>query len=550
MCMPLKKIFKKLHNESGMSLFIATLVIVAVGLTGLKVVDLSAKESTNSSSDMLSRVAEASAQSGIETALFDLENGLDPAKSFDLDTASVTVTTDPQNNLVTVQGLVPNGILGDVKRVYQVNADFSKDNMELLVDEAVIEDDTIDGLTLQKTDNGKTDILSSVTLSWNQSDCATGITCDASDDHSDASCQDIPGSYEPYRDPNHNNKILICHKGDTLSVSENAWDHQGHRCHAEDYLGACVSDGISEEPQANPSCDADHLSEDALEDLNACTVTTAGNTWNRLVLQGTTVFAAGSIPDGDAVAKRSGQEAQILNVNLSSAGTYSIDEIRFANAIADGTWFTMRLTFADQSYIEKQFQVFTSGAIVEEEGAAVVQGADGDFEEVAGEVIISDQDNYALTVGVLAVEITCGSRGVYVPVTIDIAKNGTYSTAFGGESVSVGEEDTSSNLLTENAYKIRATAALKSCKDYSATVESTSNMVYSLVDGDAVPETWSGFGGQQTVRQVLAGYIDADTGQIQLASNQVIMLFEFGATTNSSSADYQDLVLLVTVDRM
>lgn len=69
--------------------------------------------------------------------------------------------------------------------------------------------------------------------------------------------------------------------------------------------------------------------------------------------------------------------------------------------------------------------------------------------------------------------------------------------------------------------------------------------VMVLRDGDDVPNT-DGFLDQLAIEDFIRDYIDPDTNTMQLDANQAIYLFEFGSTTGSS-ADFQDLVMLVSL---
>ena len=69
--------------------------------------------------------------------------------------------------------------------------------------------------------------------------------------------------------------------------------------------------------------------------------------------------------------------------------------------------------------------------------------------------------------------------------------------------------------------------------------------VKALRDGDSVPNI-PGFMDQSNIETYLAGYIV--DGKVTLDKNQVIFLYELGTTNmSSSSADFQDLVVLVTL---
>ena len=79
----------------------------------------------------------------------------------------------------------------------------------------------------------------------------------------------------------------------------------------------------------------------------------------------------------------------------------------------------------------------------------------------------------------------------------------------------------------------------------SANTAFESDYVKVLRDGDAVPNI-SGFNGQGDASAFVSDYVK--NGRIRLHKNQVIYLFELGASDlNSAAADFQDLVMIVTL---
>ena len=73
-----------------------------------------------------------------------------------------------------------------------------------------------------------------------------------------------------------------------------------------------------------------------------------------------------------------------------------------------------------------------------------------------------------------------------------------------------------------------------------------SPQVKLLRNGDPVPDI-AGLYDQESIATYLSPYTDEETGLIVLAGNQIIYLFELGGSHDSSSADFQDLVLLVSL---
>lgn len=73
--------------------------------------------------------------------------------------------------------------------------------------------------------------------------------------------------------------------------------------------------------------------------------------------------------------------------------------------------------------------------------------------------------------------------------------------------------------------------------------------IITLRDGDPVPNI-PGYSGQASAVEFLRDYIDPLTDTMVLSPNQAIYLFELGTTDlSSSAADFQDLVVLVTLGK-
>ena len=83
------------------------------------------------------------------------------------------------------------------------------------------------------------------------------------------------------------------------------------------------------------------------------------------------------------------------------------------------------------------------------------------------------------------------------------------------------------------------------------TVDSSTNtpQLITLRNGDAVPNI-DGFKDQASLTAFIADYIDTSTNTVVLGPTQAIYLFELGTTDlSSSAADFQDLVVLVTLGK-
>ncbi len=74
------------------------------------------------------------------------------------------------------------------------------------------------------------------------------------------------------------------------------------------------------------------------------------------------------------------------------------------------------------------------------------------------------------------------------------------------------------------------------------------NRVIVLRNGDAVPAI-SGFLNQGSIMDFVVDYVDTATNTMVLGETQAIYLFELGSSLTGAAADFQDLVVLVTVAR-
>jgi hypothetical protein len=77
---------------------------------------------------------------------------------------------------------------------------------------------------------------------------------------------------------------------------------------------------------------------------------------------------------------------------------------------------------------------------------------------------------------------------------------------------------------------------------------SNSSNLNVLRNGDSVPKIPDAMG-QDSIEDYLQDYVNKNN-KIVLEENEVIFLFELGTTNlSSSAADFQDLVVLMTIDQ-
>ena len=99
-------------------------------------------------------------------------------------------------------------------------------------------------------------------------------------------------------------------------------------------------------------------------------------------------------------------------------------------------------------------------------------------------------------------------------------------------------------------WTLNSGASGHSNSDWSSSLITNSNTqperVITLRDGDPVPNI-PGFLNQSSLAVFLDGYIDYNTDTIVLKPSQAIYCFELGNSLTGSAADFQDLVVLVTL---
>ena len=169
--------------------------------------------------------------------------------------------------------------------------------------------------------------------------------------------------------------------------------------------------------------------------------------------------------------------------------------------------------------------------------------------QVIGAEISSGSNHVAVTTEVHAGSKTYGPWGAFnSPSTADVNDNNNPRTFVSPDEFEAAETIT----VAAQSWTKSSDDSGDEDNDWSSymTVDTASNSpnVHVLKDGDAMPDI-SSFNGQDSAATYLQPYIDTDD-KISIAENQVIYLFELGTTNlSSSSADFQDLVVLVTMRR-
>ena len=168
-----------------------------------------------------------------------------------------------------------------------------------------------------------------------------------------------------------------------------------------------------------------------------------------------------------------------------------------------------------------------------------------------GEIILNEKSKTQLKA--LGCALTSGSKDL--PVTVRFFINETSVDPFGNASKpSQGDiNDHQSHTYDAGILDAGSTIVVEGMswinnKLYLDKKSNPSNQnVLVLKDGDSVPNI-AGFDGQDDIEAYIKDYIDTTSNKVTLKPNQAILLFELGTTNMSSeSADFQDLVILVTM---
>ncbi|MCG8512050.1 MAG: hypothetical protein MI741_22775, partial [Rhodospirillales bacterium] len=175
---------------------------------------------------------------------------------------------------------------------------------------------------------------------------------------------------------------------------------------------------------------------------------------------------------------------------------------------------------------------------------------------------VTPSEDFAVMVSVLGSAITSGNRDVPVTVQLQIGDQviepwGDYDDSSAG-NVNDPEAPTRNHIVDEifevdGTMNVNVSVSARSWVRGSVHIEADATddtqQVIVLRNGDAAPNI-DGYSDQADAEAFLAPYIDFDNGVMTLDENQAIYLFELGTSRMSSSAaDFQDLVVLVTLGK-
>ncbi|MWG33635.1 hypothetical protein GQS65_03870 [Halomarina oriensis] len=194
---------------------------------------------------------------------------------------------------------------------------------------------------------------------------------------------------------------------------------------------------------------------------------------------------------------------------------------------------------SDSASVTLVYDSGRSGNVIADMEVPVVR----DVFEISGGQVVPNHD-YEAEATVLGAGYTLGAGGSNIPITVDVTVGDDTDRPWGAD-INDGANPRSTVYADQSAGTgISVTAD----PDYGAPVDSEADAgeyVHVLKDGDTPPNL-AGFGDQDSAASYVAPYLDED-GKIDLRDNQAIFLFELSGSTTGPAADFQDVVVLVSL---
>jgi len=166
-------------------------------------------------------------------------------------------------------------------------------------------------------------------------------------------------------------------------------------------------------------------------------------------------------------------------------------------------------------------------------------------------------EDFAVKISVLGAAIT--SSGTDIPVTLQVFIDGVpyepFGPAFEPSQGDVNDHSPPRHFVVQEVFDPQVSIHITGISWLNGNIHLMRNSHYEssavkvLRNGDPIPDI-QGFDGQSDAVEFVQQYIDTESGVMALDINQSIYLFEIGTTRlSSSAADFQDLVVLVTLGK-
>lgn len=248
-----------------------------------------------------------------------------------------------------------------------------------------------------------------------------------------------------------------------------------------------------------------------------------------------------------------------LTVVISGGGSTTRAAVPATGALADGAWsagepVTLPLEastvcMGDPDSVEIRLVQQMNAERTHVISSQTVPVQPGQF--VISEGSVEPTVDYSADVELLGTAFTYGAGGPDIPITMAVSVGDETDQPWPGNVNDGGNPRTTSYADREAGEGIVVTATGQSFADGSYpehevdSVADEDTYVHVLRDGSDAPDV-EGFADQDDAEAFVAAYVDA--GTIDLDDNQAIYLFELSHSTENSEADFQDAVVLVSLD--
>lgn len=259
------------------------------------------------------------------------------------------------------------------------------------------------------------------------------------------------------------------------------------------------------------------------------------------------------------IVHRSGQTLQVegLTAVVSTGGTTSRVPIPATGQLADGKWSagervslpldTDAVCANDPESVDIKIVQEMSSKRSHVISSQTVPVQPGQF--VISEGSVEPTVDYSAEVKLLGTGFTYGAGGPNIPITVSVSIGEDTYLPWPGNINDAANPRTTTYSDREAGEGIVVTAEGLAYGGYSGhEVDSAADVdtfVHVLRNGSDAPDV-EGFGDQEDAAAFVEDYIE--DGVIVLDDNQAIYLFELSYSTEDSGADFQDVVVLVSLD--
>lgn len=208
-----------------------------------------------------------------------------------------------------------------------------------------------------------------------------------------------------------------------------------------------------------------------------------------------------------------------------------------AEDVCAGSPDSVEVLLVEQTGPERSFVVSSKTVSVVPGGFVITEGA------------VEPTVDYSAEVELLGSAFTEGAGGPDIPISVEVGVGTDSYTPWPGDINDGANPRTTSYADRSAGEGIVVTATGQSYGGYTShTVDSASDagtFVHVLRNGSDAPDV-EGFGDQSNAEEYVRDYVE--NGTIVLDDNQAIYLFELSHSTTGSQADYQDVVVLVSLE--